>query len=331
MPGAGETTTGHYGWIKPAVGGSATTWGGTLNDDLDAIDAKLFQLAGALNANNLNLSNNPGTGIVGSLTFINSTVPLGQQTRWALTEDFSAEVGGGAGSNLSLTAYSSVGTLLSTPLAINRASGAVTFGTAANFSGLATFNGGFVTGAATFNGTLAVTGAATFGGTLRVTGAATFAAATFSGALTPSAGIVGSSAGDNAASGSVGEVIAAVVTAPVGMPQAAAVNVATLALPPGDWDIQGELWLSQGAGGVTEGFIGAVSPTSATIPAAPAMNASRATFNTGASAFMGVNIIGLSPCRASVAGGTTYYLVAFASFSGASMSATGKIWARRAR
>ena len=313
-----DTTTANYKFVKPEVGASATTWGGKLNDDLDAIDAQLFASAGALNANNLNLSNNPGTGIVGSLTFINSTVPPGQQKRWVLAEDTSAELGD-AGSDLSLTAYSSVGALLSTPIAISRASGAITFGTATNFSGLATFNGGFVTGAATFNSTLAVTGAATF------------AAATFSGALTASAGIVGSTAGGNATAGSVGEVIAAVVTAPVAMPQAAAVNVATLALPPGDWDIQGELWLSQGAGGVTEGFIGAVSPTSATIPAAPAMNASRATFNTGASAFMGVNIIGLSPCRASVSSATTYYLVAFASFSGASITATGKIWARRAR
>ena len=34
-----DTTTPNFGWVKPSVGGDATTWGGILNDDLDAIDA----------------------------------------------------------------------------------------------------------------------------------------------------------------------------------------------------------------------------------------------------------------------------------------------------
>jgi microcystin-dependent protein len=37
-----ETTTKNYGWVKPEVQHSPTTWGGFLNNDLDAIDALVF-------------------------------------------------------------------------------------------------------------------------------------------------------------------------------------------------------------------------------------------------------------------------------------------------
>jgi hypothetical protein len=159
--GTDGTATAHYNLIKPVVGGSATTWGTTLNDDLDKIDAQLFLGAGALNVNGLTLANSPGTGVAGSITFINATVPTGQQTRWVLAEGTSAETGGGAGSNLSLAAYNDSGILSSTPIAINRASGTVTFGTPVNFSALATFANLTSTGTATFV-TVNGTGTATF-------------------------------------------------------------------------------------------------------------------------------------------------------------------------
>jgi microcystin-dependent protein len=37
-----ESTTQHYGWTKPEVTKSASTWGGFLNTDLDSIDALIF-------------------------------------------------------------------------------------------------------------------------------------------------------------------------------------------------------------------------------------------------------------------------------------------------
>jgi hypothetical protein len=218
-----DTSTAHYNFVKPEVGASATTWGAKLNSDLDMIDAQLFTSAGALNSNNLNLSNNPGTGVLGSLTFINSTVPPGQQKRWVLAEDASAEVGGSAGSNLSLTAYNDTGALLSTPMAINRASGAVTFGNATSFTGTATFAAMNVTGG-TFgnltatnitttgilhsNSTLTVAGATTLSGGLNVTGATTLnsglnvtGASAFSGGLTVASGGIGITGGLTMASG----------------------------------------------------------------------------------------------------------------------------------
>ena len=37
-----ETTTKNYGWVKPEIAGSPSSWGGFLNNDLDAIDALVF-------------------------------------------------------------------------------------------------------------------------------------------------------------------------------------------------------------------------------------------------------------------------------------------------
>lgn len=37
-----DTLTPNFGWIKPEVGGSSTTWGGKSNSTLDAIDAQVF-------------------------------------------------------------------------------------------------------------------------------------------------------------------------------------------------------------------------------------------------------------------------------------------------
>jgi microcystin-dependent protein len=37
-----EGTTKNYGWVKPVIQGSPSTWGGFLNTDLDAIDALVF-------------------------------------------------------------------------------------------------------------------------------------------------------------------------------------------------------------------------------------------------------------------------------------------------
>ena len=167
------TPTSNYKFPKPIVGADAGQWGTELNTCLDMIDAT-FPLPGVLTANTLILNNNPGTGIVASLTFGNSTAAPGQQTRWAWVEDASSETGSAAGSNLSLRAYNDSGAPLSTPIAISRASGLVTFNStpSATFVGLATFN------------TLTATGAATFSGAVTFSAAATFVNLTASGTVT---------------------------------------------------------------------------------------------------------------------------------------------------
>ena len=211
-----DTTTANYNFVKPEVGASATTWGAKLNSDLDAIDAQLFTSAGALNSSSLLLKSNPGTAVSATLTFGNGSVATGQQARWILAEDTSSEVGGNAGSNLSLTARNDTGSLLSTPMAINRASGAVTFSNATTFVGLATFNTITATGAATFvnltasgtvtganvtaTGTLHSNSALTVAGASTLSGGVTVAApATLQAGLTVTAGMATFSGGINGA------------------------------------------------------------------------------------------------------------------------------------
>ena len=43
-----ETTTPHFSWVKPAIGGDASTWGVVLNTTFDAIDAVVWQNQQAL-------------------------------------------------------------------------------------------------------------------------------------------------------------------------------------------------------------------------------------------------------------------------------------------
>lgn len=44
------TPTLNYGWMKPTIGGDATTWGNELNTDLDGIDSTVFSVSGTANA-----------------------------------------------------------------------------------------------------------------------------------------------------------------------------------------------------------------------------------------------------------------------------------------
>ena len=58
-----ETTTKNYGWVKPEITKSPSTWGGFLNNDLDAIDALVF-------------ANQQGVVPIGSITmFAGATAP----------------------------------------------------------------------------------------------------------------------------------------------------------------------------------------------------------------------------------------------------------------
>jgi hypothetical protein len=150
---------------------------------------------------------------------------------------------------------------------------------------------------------------------------------TLTGALTPSAaGIVGVTTATNANVGAVGEILFTLISTGVSVGSGATVTVGTLALTAGDWDISGELWLNVG-GAAT--ILGGALNSSASFPAAPAQNASRSQL---AASFTPSNqILALSPCRTVQSGPFTYYLTASATFSTGTVTATGKILARRAR
>jgi hypothetical protein len=147
------------------------------------------------------------------------------------------------------------------------------------------------------------------------------------GAYLPKAGVTD---GSNAPAGQIGEVISALVTAAVSLPNATQVNVATLALTPGDWDVQGECWIVVGSAAASI-IQASISATSAVLASAVAMNTAR-TVNIGNFATGSTDVLPLGPCRINLSAAATYYLVGYVSSSGGTgITATGKIWARRAR
>jgi hypothetical protein len=133
----------------------------------------------------------------------------------------------------------------------------------------------------------------------------------------------GTATNDAAAAGEVGQVISTVVTVGVTIPSATTVNVGSISLTPGDWDVMGEVWVS-GTGGTSTYMQAGISTTSAFLAGGgPAMNTS----------FIQVSVAGvisICPLRLSLGVTTPVYLCAAqGGLTGA--NATGKIWARRAR
>lgn len=145
---------------------------------------------------------------------------------------------------------------------------------------------------------------------------------------TGGAAILGTSTNDSAAAGYVGEILTAVGSS-TSLTTATAANVtnASITLTPGDWLVYGSIE-HNGSGATTHTqIIGSLSATSAT-------NNLSAHFNFRARIASSVDLIytsGIGPARVSVASNTTYYLVAYAVFSGGAATALGNISAVRIR
>ena len=164
----------------------------------------------------------------------------------------------------------------------------------------------------------------TAGGTIGASGLAV------TGPFNPAAGITGIGDGSNAGLGDVGEVLSFINATPVTLGSGTVSNTSSIALTPGDWDIMGEMVLTASGQNIVNYQV-AINNVSGTIPGTVAMGSSRTSYNGSASAPVGTTSIPLSPCRANVTTTTTYFIMAFASFSTGTVTATGKIWARRRR
>jgi hypothetical protein len=135
--------------------------------------------------------------------------------------------------------------------------------------------------------------------------------------------------GSNAATGQIGEWLSSVVASGSGLANNIPVNVTTLALTAGDWDVRGEVWFTLG-GGPTGDVEAGIGLTSATIPGTPGVG-SRVTQNWVHTPGTG-QVLALASSRLSLAAAGTAYLVAEVGYSsGTAPVAYGRIEARRVR
>ena len=134
--------------------------------------------------------------------------------------------------------------------------------------------------------------------------------------------------GSNAAAGVVGEVISALFLTAISIPAATQTNIGSIALSPGDWDVQGEAWLTLASGATAAVIQGCISPSAAFLTA-PALNYSRCTIF--AAITPSINVLSLAPCRFSLSAPATAYLVGYVGLTAGTCTGTGRLWARRAR
>lgn len=135
----------------------------------------------------------------------------------------------------------------------------------------------------------------------------------------------------SAAAGLVGEYISSTVLvgAAVALTTATPATVTSISLTAGDWDVSANVAFNPAAGTTITVQTGGISTTAATLPVSPGAGAYAtfaASFTASASDVFPVGVT-----RLSLAGTTTVYLVAQASFGTSTMGAYGFIGARRAR
>jgi hypothetical protein len=130
--------------------------------------------------------------------------------------------------------------------------------------------------------------------------------------------------GSDAPAGQVGERLTA-SGGPIGLTSNAAANIATLPLTAGDFEVWGNIHFTAAPTTHPTEAVAGVSSASGALGAV--YEQVGAPFNAGANIQLGTG----GPVRFSSAGAQTAYLVAFAVFTAAGMTASGTIWARRVR
>lgn len=142
-------------------------------------------------------------------------------------------------------------------------------------------------------------------------------------------GVIGTTTNDNAAAGSVGELISSATGSgsAVSLTNNITANVTSISVTAGDWYIYGNV-ATLLTGGTTVTYLGAaITSTSATFPSSPNNGALAVLpFTTTVNATIPAGMM-----RVSVPTTTTYYLVAFSTFSGGTNGVYGFLGARRVR
>jgi len=139
--------------------------------------------------------------------------------------------------------------------------------------------------------------------------------------------IVGTSTNNNASAGSVGEFTSSVIAAAsaVSMTTNTAMDVTSISLTAGDWDVYGNVGLATASVAATL-YLGWISTTSASAPDQSLYNSQ----NAATAIVTAGNGLQVPFKRISISGTTTVYLSAFGTFAGTA-SSCGGIFARRVR
>lgn len=177
------------------------------------------------------------------------------------------------------------------------------------------------------------TGALVFANTPTLISPILGAASATSIAFTSTSGIIGTTTNNNAAAGSVGEVIESLIPSgtPVSLSTGTAANVTSVSLTAGDWDVWGSVVFAPGGATTYTAFAGCIGTTSASFSGAIpgpyfSLTFPNTTFSAGNSQAFPVG-----QKRFSLASTTTIYLVVQANFAVSTLGAYGDIVARRAR
>ena len=172
----------------------------------------------------------------------------------------------------------------------------------------------------------------TIGAGLSLTTPVIGAASATSIAFTSTSGIIGTTTNNNAAAGSVGELLStARGVATTSLTSGAAADVLTLSLTAGDWDVWGNISLAGTASTTVAITAGWISLTSVTVPA-PNLYVGQYFAGGAYAPFNFVNIGYVPPSiRVSVASTTTVYLSTIVFFAVDVCTAGGQFFARRRR
>lgn len=162
-----------------------------------------------------------------------------------------------------------------------------------------------------------------------ILGAATATSVTFS---PTTGGIVGTTTNNNAGAGKVGEYVSSTVLmgSAVSATNNTPVNVTSISLTAGDWEVYGNICTTPGVTTTTTGSMGWISTLSATLPTYP--NSGALARVQGITAATGFEIfLPVGTTRLSLSGTTTVYLTAYETFNTSTMAVYGFIGAIRAR
>jgi hypothetical protein len=151
---------------------------------------------------------------------------------------------------------------------------------------------------------------------------------TVAGVLATTGGIVGATNGSNADAGSVGEFVSSAVTNITNFAASGtAQNLTSIALTPGDWDLEGEVFFIGSTTNAAFSQISAgISTTSATLPAGGQYTQLQLAFPMGSN--QGVTV---PKTRVNVSASTTVYLVGSSIYSAGTMAYQCLLRARRVR